>query len=80
MCIYIISFSEELKPSFAYSIAPLIYKSQKNSSFVVSTTKICEKGTGPSKQKSVFNVPAVRGIKVNFGELTRIMFNLSIMC
>lgn len=34
MYIYIISFSEELKPIFAYSIAPLICKSQKTAALL----------------------------------------------
>ena len=41
MYIYIISFSEELKPIFAYSTAPLICKSQKTCSSVVPRGKMC---------------------------------------
>lgn len=39
MCIYMISFSEKLKPSFAYSIAPLIYKSQKMAALLFQQRK-----------------------------------------
>lgn len=43
MCIYIISFSEELKPRFAYSIAPLIYKSQKMAALLFQQGKYVRK-------------------------------------
>lgn len=39
----IIIFSEELKPSFAYSIAPLIYKSQKMAALLFQEGKCIRK-------------------------------------
>lgn len=48
MYIYIISFSEELKPVFADSTAPLICKSQKTAALLFQEEKICQKGTGLS--------------------------------
>lgn len=43
MCIYIISFSEELKPIFAYSTAPLICKSQKTATLLLQEGKCVRK-------------------------------------
>lgn len=43
MYIYIISFSEELKPIFAYSTAPLICKSQKSASLLLQEGKCVKK-------------------------------------
>ena len=39
MYIYIISFSEELKPIFAYSTAPLICKSQRTAALLLQEGK-----------------------------------------
>lgn len=43
MYIYIISFSEELKPIFAYSIAPLICKSQKTAALLFKRENMLER-------------------------------------
>lgn len=55
MCIYIIRFSEELKPSFAYSIAPIIYKSQKMASLLFQEGK-CVRKAQANQSKSQYSM------------------------
>lgn len=53
MCVYTVSSSEELKPSFAYSTAPLICKSHKTAVLLFQEEKCVRKAQARQNKASI---------------------------
>lgn len=79
MCIYIISFSEELKPSFAHSTAPLICKSQKTTASLFQEEK-CVRKAQAHQSKSQYSMCQQSEDTHDSREPTLVTFKLSIHC
>lgn len=79
MCIYIISFSEELKPVFAYSAAPLICKSQKTTALLFREGK-CVRKAQAYQSKSQYSMCQQAEDTHECHEATLMMFHLSTHC
>lgn len=79
MCIYIISFSEELKPSFAHLTARLICKSQKTTALLFQEGK-CVRKAETHQSKSRYSMCQQSGDTPDSRESTFVTFKLSIHC